>query len=359
MSKIVDKNMLADTNNDVSEIVYYDAKDECFMSYGYDKNEVSNYQRLSEDELSLFKPINDCVFYHGNNSAGIHIMFETDSLNIMLQAKIHDDFRLPNMSNYGQSAFSLYIYNNKVKQYVLYNISKFAYRELSFEVSLAKFTNKKMRKFILYFPLYSSIDVAKIGFDKNATIKPINHKDNRRICIYGTSITQGCDASNGGICYTNIISRKLDANVYNYGFSGGAMLEREMANIIASKNFDLLVIDVEANAGCNDTLKDRLHDFLDIIFMVNKNAKVMLCSRVYYSLDISDKEVYDRHKYYLKYQENVVNEYKEKGYNICYLDGSKVIKLNEISFAVDGVHPDSYVFNKIANAMVKKINKEF
>ena len=49
---------------------------------------------------------------------------------------------------------------------------------------------------------------------------PQPYVSDRPVIVYGTSITQGGCASRPGSCYTNILSRKLNRPLLNYGFSG-------------------------------------------------------------------------------------------------------------------------------------------
>ena len=68
--------------------------------------------------------------------------------------------------------------------------------------------------------------------------------------VYGTSIDQGGCASHPGMAFPAILARALDVQIYNFGFSGNACLEPEMADVLARvPGLRLLVVDAEANAG--------------------------------------------------------------------------------------------------------------
>ena len=53
------------------------------------------------------------------------------------------------------------------------------------------------------------------------------------VVVYGTSITQGANASRPGMAYTNILSRRLNVEFVNLGFSGSGRGEPEVAEVIA------------------------------------------------------------------------------------------------------------------------------
>ena len=52
------------------------------------------------------------------------------------------------------------------------------------------------------------------------------------------------------MAFPAILARALDVQIYNFGFSGNACLEPEMADVLARvPGLRLLVVDAEANAG--------------------------------------------------------------------------------------------------------------
>lgn len=68
--------------------------------------------------------------------------------------------------------------------------------------------------------------------------------------VYGTSIDQGGCASHPGMAFPAILARALDVQIYNFGFSGNACLEPEMADVLARvPGLRLLVVDAEAMPG--------------------------------------------------------------------------------------------------------------
>ena len=75
-------------------------------------------------------------------------------------------------------------------------------------------------------------------------------KSTGTIVVYGTSITQGGCASRAGMAYSNILSRRLNMEFVNLGFSGNGKGETALANLINQiENKKMIVLDYEANAG--------------------------------------------------------------------------------------------------------------
>ena len=123
------------------------------------------------------------------------------------------------------------------------------------------------REYMLYLPLYDGLVSLSIGVDSLATIDqplidyPIRKKP---VVFYGTSILQGGCASRPGMAHTNIISRRLNRECINLGFSGNAFLDLEVAKVIAEVEASVFVLDFVPNASVAK-MKERLETFYRII----------------------------------------------------------------------------------------------
>ena len=112
--------------------------------------------------------------------------------------------------------------------------------------------NRKRENICFYLPLYDGLASLSIGIDSLATIDqplidyPIRQKP---VVFYGTSILQGGCASRPGMAHTNIISRRLNRECINLGFSGNALLDLEVAKVIAEVDASVFVLDFVPNAS--------------------------------------------------------------------------------------------------------------
>jgi lysophospholipase L1-like esterase len=209
------------------------------------------------------------------------------------------------------------------------------------------------------FPLYTGVKNLWIGIEKDNFIKPHNtFKEKERIICYGTSITQGGCASRPGLNYTNLLSRMLEVEWLNYGFSGNAFGEAELIDVISKiNNASLFIIDYEANSGTNGKLKLTLEKMLEIIRKNNPKIKILVISRIPYLFDEIDEDMKRVRKDLREFQRNLVNNLREKGDNLVYfLDGSKIFGKNYHEFTVDTVHPNDLGFMKFAKELKKEIN---
>ena len=65
----------------------------------------------------------------------------------------------------------------------------------------------------------------------------------RPVVFYGTSITQGASAMRPGMGYPAIISRHLNIETINLGFSGNGKMEKELAEALSEIDASCYVID--------------------------------------------------------------------------------------------------------------------
>ena len=179
--------------------------------------------------------------------------------------------------------------------------------------------------------------------------------------MYGTSIAQGGCVSRPGMLYSNILSRWLDIEFINQGYSGSAMLEEKMGEIIGQiKNQKLLIVDAEANAGCNLTMKNNLEKFIRSYIKYSPNVPILFVSRCLFSLDLYDTSRVELKNYYRNFVKKLIKKLKSEGHRVFYLDGDKFFKdekLNFSEFTVDGVHPTDLGNYMIAKHHFKCINK--
>ena len=66
------------------------------------------------------------------------------------------------------------------------------------------------------------------------------------------------------MAYTNIISRRLNRECINLGFSGNALLDLEVAKVIAEVDARVFVLDFVPNASA-EQMKERMEAFYHII----------------------------------------------------------------------------------------------
>lgn len=357
-----DKNMAAD-NSAAPNITYYDAKNQDkFSLYGSFALSEGGYCRFTKAQRDFIEPISDGVAWLSTHSSGIQVKFRTNATDIYVRVKLSGKFDMTNMTQIGQCGTDLYVYDENVKCFVFHGVAHGKFDCDFYDERIGDFSKLevKERRFVINLPLYIGTLQLEIGVNDWATVTPDYFSNKQKIVVYGTSITQGCSASHPGMAYTNILSRKLDAQVINYGFSGVAMNEKEIATIITQNPCDILILDTEPNAGVSYKLKDNLRGFLDEFYGKKPNAAVVMLSRVKFALDYYDPERVSLKAFYVKFMKNIEKAYSRNNRKIYFYDQANVFGNEFSEYTTDGVHPTDLGMVKIADfyeKAVKRVNE--
>lgn len=331
-----------------------------FSLYGSDSLDEEGFRRLPIKSREIIGTVNPDVKWLATHAAGISAKFITDASLLRIKVQLDGKPDMSHMPATGQAGIDLYIYNEQEGQYVFHSVTTFDTTKDHYELDLFQTTDKKPRKMWLNLGLYMGFKSVEVSINKEAMIQSDPFKDDRRVLVYGTSITQGACSSRPGMLYTNLLSRNLDVEVLNMGFSGAALLEKEVAHEIGKlKNIDLLIIDVEANAGVDLRMKERLEDFLEIFDTYHPNTKTILVSRIPFAFDLYDTYRINMNKMYRSWLKKLVKDYQEKDKLFYYLDLKNVFGKNFTEFTVDGIHPTDLGAYKIYESYRRIIKKVF
>lgn len=359
----VDVNMKA-TTVDPNSIVYYNPmKSKKFAIEGlgfFDKEK--EYFRLPKD---CKDKVSESVYWLSAQPSGGQIRFKTNAKKISVKVKNHGDYQMCHMAATGQQGVDLYYRLKGQKHYTFFTCAKFSEPTSEFESVIFQADEKMDKEIIINLPLYEGLEEILIGVEADATIsKPKKHKRNGKIIVYGTSITQGGCASRPGMSYTNILSRRLDIEFINLGFSGSGLGEPIMSKLINEiDDISMLVLDYEANGGCTGHLEKHMEEFIDIFRSKHPVTPILIITKIPFSNYVFMKEERELRQRVFNFQQNVVKQRNENGdENIYFFDGNKLFGDKDIlESTVDGLHPTDLGFYRMANILeplFKKILKK-
>lgn len=331
----------------------------------YDKPfDLAGFPWFSEDKLYRRMPVNTsgtlpkAVDNLANCTAGGQIRFQTDSKRIGLKVQLLDRANMYHMPATGQCGFDLYL--GEPGKQTFHSVTRFDHTKDYYECLLFGNKTSEMRNFTINFPLYQGVKEVSVGLEEIANIQtPPPYAISKPVVVYGTSITQGGCASRPGMAYTNILSRKLNTEFINLGFSGSGKGEPEVAEIIANiPTPALFLLDYEANAG---TLKDysaTLPEFIRILRAKHQSVPIVLVSKIRYAGEIADKDMRQRRESKLAFQQKLVSDLKDKGdRNIHFCNGESLLGDDFDECSVDGAHQTDLGFSRMANALKSVIEK--
>ena len=346
-----------------SKVIYYGR--EHFLIEGTaiaDSLKESPYDRLP---ISYKEKVREPVWDLSKASAGITVRFHSNSTSINLKWTVLNDFDMPHMAATGIKGIDLYTkYNNKWRYVTtagaLVGLKTYQNKSIPVdsinEYELIKNMSPDFKEYKLFLPLYDGVTKLEIGIDNNASIKKATPNPLKPIVFYGTSITQGGCASRPGMAHTNIISRKLDVDCINYGFSGNGRMEMPIVELISDIDAHFYVIECLQNMD-SEQVSERVKPLVDMIRTNHPFTPIVLVENMMYTMAFLDQTIKTR-----LIQENAAlkNEYdkiiKSGIPNIFYIKDNKDFLLDNEG-TVDGVHLTDLGFLRYAEYLIENFKK--
>jgi lysophospholipase L1-like esterase len=216
---------------------------------------------------------------------------------------------------------------------------------------------EKLREFKIFLPLYDGVENIEVGVKPTSFIKKVKKNTDKPIVFYGTSITQGGCASRPGMAHTNIISRKLDIDVINFGFSGNGRMEEPIAKLISESDPLFYVIECMPNMINPENVSNNTIPLVKIIRKKNPDSPIVFVDLFKSSFSALDKK---GQKYTEAMNLALKHEYqklRDAGYkNIFYVDSKNALGLDQEG-TVDGVHFTDLGFMRYADFLLEKFEE--
>lgn len=119
----------------------------------------------------------------------------------------------------------------------------------AYEASVALPEGLEPCEVLINMPMYAQVKKLYLGVDaQSCVLSPRPVQKRGQIVFYGSSITQGGCAPRPGNNYPAILSRRLDFDFWNLGFSNGARGEDALVDYLCDFSMDVLVCDYDHNA---------------------------------------------------------------------------------------------------------------
>lgn len=338
------------------ELTWHSPKDTPFHVAGFgwfEKERV--YRRLPRKPAH---EIREPVDYLANYTAGGQIRFQTDSPVLSIKVKLLEKASMVHMPATGQCGFDCYI--GPAGRQLYYSTTKYDITKAEYEIVMFDFPESELRNITLFFPLYNGVEEVLVGLVPEAKIMPPQlFASDRPVIVYGTSITQGGCASRPGMAYTNILSRKLNIEFINLGFSGNGKGDPEVAKIITDiPNPACFVLDYESNCSEEGRLEETLPEFIRILREAHPEVPILVISRIRYAAENFDEVLNKKRIERMEFQKQTVEELWQKGDRfIFFKDGSDLLGNLFHEAAVDGCHPTDLGFMCMADALLPVFEK--
>ena len=315
-----------------------------------DSLKENRYDRLP---FSYKNIVRDSLWELSKASAGMSIRFFSNSKSISVKWTLLNDFKMNHMAETGIKGVDLYFKNKDNWQYL--NTGR--PEGIKNESSLIDNMSTEMREFKIFLPLYDGISNIEVGIDSKSIIEKPVRNGNKPIIFYGTSITQGGCASRPGMAHTNIISRKLNIDCINFGFSGNGRMEQSIAKLISDLDPLFYVIECMPNMINAENVTNKTIPLVNTIRDKNPETPIILVENF-----ISEPSVLDKKgkEWIEKMNRALKNEYEkmiEDGYNNLFYVNSKNATGRDHEGTVDGVHFTDLGFLRYADFLIDRFDE--
>lgn len=293
-----------------------------------------------------------------HNTAGAQIRFRSDSRTVAVRVRLTAPPGMDHMPATGQGGVDCYYGRPGAYRYAATARPKPG--ACDYETVLFESQPRAARTFVLNLPLYDGVEEILVGLERGARVlPPPAYESGGRIVVYGTSITQGGCATRPGMAWTNILSRRINREFVNLGFSGSGKGEPEMArNIARIRRPTCFVLDYEANCVSTERFRETLPEFVRILREAHPAAPVLVVSAIRYARDGFDPANRAQRLARLRFQRSLVERLRKAGdRQVFFVNGSGLLGTDYDECTVDGVHPTDLGFLRIADALEPAIRR--
>jgi lysophospholipase L1-like esterase len=306
------------------------------------------FWRLPEEMLGR---VPEGVSSRAIHPVGGRIRFRTNSTRITVETRLGTnviDWAIP-LS--GSAGADIYIGKGSDIRYAGVAAPK-NYEEKSGILSFEK--SGELEDITIHLPRNEELEDVLISLEDDALLEaPTPYSTAGTLVFYGSSITEGGCASRPANAYTALLSRWLDSDYINLGFSGAAKGEPEMAAYIVSLDMSAFILDYDHNAPDVEHL-DRTHEpFFQAIRKARPDLPILMLTRPDFDSNRQDSEA-RRKVVYRTYQNALAAGDK----NVYFIDGQTYFgRDNREACTVDGCHPNDLGFMRMAETIYPVLKK--
>lgn len=338
----VDKNFAVETQIQREGLVFHDAESAPFKIYGIYRD-GEKFRRLPESVAEATSP---GVHMLHANTAGGRVRFVTDSPFVAISAQMGSVGKMPHFAFTGSIGFDLYSGKRYINTFVPPVDVKDHFEGI-------RETDGTLREYTVNFPLYSEVKKLYIGLQAGCRLEAApEYAISTPVVYYGSSITQGGCASRPGCAYQSIISRNLDCDHINLGFSGNAKGEDAIAAYIAGLKMSAFVYDYDHNAPNPAHLAATHEKMFKTIRAAQPALPILMLTRPKYYLEETEKE---RLEIVRRTYENALAAGDK---NVYFIPGTELlIDLVREEALVDNCHPADGGFISMAYVIGEKLKQ--
>ncbi len=313
------------------------------------------YHRLPAEQQSK---VRGGVWHNSKHAAGECIRFQSNASDITVRYTVKGHHAMAHMPATGVSGIDLYTSDKDGNE--IWLAGRFAFKDtITYTFSGIEYEgDNRDHRYTLFLPLYNEVEWLSIGTNEKATFRFEPLSAELPIVAYGTSICHGACASRPGMAWTNILQRRMGRNVVNLGFSGNALLESAVIDILAGIDAKAYIIDAMPNAYTMpaDILPDTIVKAVKRLRAARPHTPIIVTDHLGYPNSKAIKSRRDNERHALKMLTTAYERLQNEGVkDIYYLTYNDIALPQDAT--VEAIHASDYGMVAYADAYERLLRK--
>ena len=317
-----------------------------------EENGLINLYRFTKEQEELYKRRWQDFYMKTFATAGIRLMFKTDSKKIALTVVTEQGS--------SRSYFSLDVFSDGIPVGYIDNFSdrvlpqvytkeQFDFGEFSKEFQLGD----GVKTVCMYMPWSTKTAIKELTIDDGAFLEAI--KPHKKLLAFGDSITQGYDALRSSNRYVAKLADKFELEEINKGI-GGEYFFSELAKTKEPFAPDYITVAYGSNDWNRkdfNTFEENCRGFFENLCLNYPDAKIFAITPIWRK-DMHEERVFGEFKKVDEYIRSVAKDLK----NIIVISGFDFVPKEESFFADMRLHPNDKGFEHYFNSLYDKIKSD-
>jgi hypothetical protein len=328
---------------------YYNADQFYLYGKAFD-NTPNRYHRV---DTALYNDLSPTIKRLLSNSAGLAIVFKTNSTTVSAKWTVGGNKPLSNMTPIAQKGLDLYIKKNGKWEFA--GVGK--PNGNTGNGTIVESMDSSDKECMLFLPLYDELKQLEIGVDENSTISSLENPFRKKIVIYGSSIVHGASAGRPGMAYPAQLSRTTGLYFINLGMSGNAKMEPEAAKMVSDiTQVDAFILDCIPNPSPVQ-IKERTENFIKTIRQKHPKTPIILVQTII--RELGNFNLHWRTQVQDQNDEATAafNRLKNAGIKDIYLIKGEHLIGDDHEGTTDGTHPNDLGFYRMTEQLSPQIMK--
>ncbi|WP_026309424.1 SGNH/GDSL hydrolase family protein [Niabella aurantiaca] len=302
-------------------------------------------------DTAVYKGLTASENQQARSTAGMALVFSTNSSFIDVRARYIWEHRKDNMTGIASSGFDLYIKDHGRWVYAGTGVAQDRNRA----VRIVNNMDRTLKECLLYLPIYSELERLEIGVGMEAVIQSIPNPFKVKTVFFGSSFTQGTAASRPGMSYPMQLQRRLNLDVCNLGFAGNSRLQPYFANVLAAVQADAFVFDAFSNPTAA-LIKERLEPFVEKLVKAHPHTPLIFVETIHRGKANFDQKVRADEAAKRAVARRIMGAFVRRYTNV-YLVTNPLPAAQTGDTSADGVHPSDMGYQLWAQNLGEQLIK--